>query len=97
MGHMSEKDKRHLRSGAWCDQVNKPGFMALPKGHFSGKCNRTACTETGAGVRWWNRPMRAYCCAGCERLISRHDEERGTDRAIFDPIPHHSGNMIGNR
>jgi len=54
------------------------------KGHFGGKCNRTACTETGEDVKWWNRYTYAYYCSDCHRLIGRANPEI----TLFDPVAH---------
>ena len=79
MGLMSRKDMDHLRSGAWCDQVGNTF-----KGKFGGKCNRTACTERGERVKWWNTGTRAYYCTCCRNLITRANPEI----TLFDPVAH---------
>lgn len=46
----------------------RPTATHQKNGAPGGKCNRTACTTTGAG--WYNTATQRWYCAACAALIN---------------------------
>lgn len=58
----------HGRNFDKSDAVN-----LVPKGEFSGECNRTACKTKNA--QWFNKITQAYYCDRCARMINQSSNQ----------------------